>query len=456
MIGRTTTPRAGAGGTPAGRHPRDQRRRRRGRAVAAAGGVGVVAGLLASCGGGAEAGGGGPVSLDFYAPPVPPVAYQAAAERCTKASHGRYRVNLVKLPAAADGQRQQMVRRLAAEDSSMDILGMDITWEAEFAQAGWIEPWPKDVAAKVMKGTLKSAADTGMWNGRMYAAPYVTNVQLLWYRKDLVKSPPKTWDEMISTAERLAKEGKPHYVEIQGAQYEGTVVWFNTLVNSAGGSILTKDSRAFAGGTPVLTALQTMKRLADSPASDPSLSNSIEEDTRLSMEAGRAAFELNWPYVWPAMQSDKPKVHGVDLADVFTWAPYPAVDANEPVHVTTGGLDLAVSRYSQHKQMAFEAASCIRGYENQKNAAIQGGLAPTLKDFYVNPPPKFAELYPFYRVIYRELQHAVNRPKTPAYQSVSIVISHLVSPPGDIDPPDTLRTMKQQIGDALDSKGLIP
>jgi multiple sugar transport system substrate-binding protein len=35
--------------------------------------------------------------------------------KCGQASGGRYRISYNKLPRAADGQRQQMVRRLAAE-----------------------------------------------------------------------------------------------------------------------------------------------------------------------------------------------------------------------------------------------------------------------------------------------------------------------------------------------------
>ena len=45
-------------------------------------------------------------------------------------------------------------------------------------------------------------------------------------------------------ATALAKQGKPHYIEIQGAQYEGYTVWFNTLVNCAGGQIVSDDGRA--------------------------------------------------------------------------------------------------------------------------------------------------------------------------------------------------------------------
>ena len=48
------------------------------------------------------------------------------------------------LPRAADGQREQMVRRLAAEDDGMDVLGLDVTWTAEFAEASWIREWTGD------------------------------------------------------------------------------------------------------------------------------------------------------------------------------------------------------------------------------------------------------------------------------------------------------------------------
>ena len=42
--------------------------------------------------------------------------------------------------------------------------------------------------------------------------------------------------------------------------------------------------------------------------------------------------------------------------------------------------------------------------------------------------------YPFHAEILAALQNASVRPKTPAYQTVSIVISHHVSPPAGIDP----------------------
>jgi len=190
------------------------------------------------------------VTLDFYLYPDNSGATQAAIKNCDAQSGGKYRISYQVLPNASDGQRQQLVRRLAAHDPTIDIMGLDVTWEAEFAQAGWIEPWTGSNRAQAEDGTLKPALDTAMWKGKLYAVPDNTNTQLLWYRDDLVPSPPKTWAEMLADAAKLAKEGKPHYIEIQGAQYEGTTVWFNTMVASAGGSVLNPDATKVTSVSP--------------------------------------------------------------------------------------------------------------------------------------------------------------------------------------------------------------
>jgi multiple sugar transport system substrate-binding protein len=403
--------------------------------------------VLAACG--SDGGSSGRVTLNFYNFPDNSGAIQQAADTCTQQSNGRYKIDYQKLPNGADGQRQQMVRRLAARDSSMDILGLDVTWEAEFAEAGWILPWTGANKVKASTGTLHVPLETATWKGKLYAVPYNSNTQLLWYRSDLVPNPPKTWDEMIDDAIALAKQGKPHLIEIQGAQYEGVTVWFNTLLASAGGSVLNKTATAPSMGAPAVKALGIMQRLANSVAADPSLSVQMEDQNRLAMESGTAAFQLNYPFVYPSMKADKP-----ELFKNFKWTLYPRVDANEPSHVTIGGIDLAISKYTKHADLAFEAALCLRNRENQKIAATKGGLPPTLSSLY-NDPSLQAD-YPFRKDILRSLQTASVRPKTPAYQNVSIVISHNVSPPSKIKAASTENTIVDQLKDALASKGLIP
>ena len=407
----------------------------------------LLAAGLAACS--SASAGTGPVTLNYWSFPDNSGAVQQAVDECTAQSGGRYKIIYNKLPTDADGQRQQLVRRLAAKDSSMDILGLDVTWEAETAQAGWILPWTGADLAAAVKDTLPTMLNTATWKGKLYAVPYNTNTQLLWYRSDLVPNPPKTWDEMISDAEALARQGKPHLIEIQGAQYEGITVWFNTLVASAGGSILNASSTAPSLGPPALKALQVMSQLAHSSAADPSLGVQQEDQNRLAMESGTAAFELNYGFVYPSMQTDNPK-----LFKVFKWARYPGVIPGFPSRVTIGGIDLAVSAYSPHPDLAKQAILCLRDRPHQFLAAVKGGLPPTLMSLYDDPA--FIKAVPYAAALKTSLLSASVRPKTPAYQNISIVISHAVSPPAGIDPPATLNQIKGGIENALADKGLVP
>jgi len=409
--------------------------------------VALLSSGLAACG--TSGAGTGPVTLNYYLYPDTSGATAQAVAACSKQSNGKYTISYQQLPTGSDGQRQQLVRRLAAHDNSIDIMGLDVTWEAEFANAGWILPWTGANKQQAETDTLKPMLQTAIWKGKLYAVPDNTNTQLLWYRSDLVPNPPTTWAQMLTDAQQLAKAGKPHLIEIQGAQYEGGTVWFNTMLASAGGSVLTPDASHVALGKPAITALGIMHQLATSVAADPSLDVQMENQNRLAMEAGTAAFELNYPFVYPSMKSDNPK-----LFKVFKWAPYPGISASQPAHVTIGGIDLAVSAYSQHPQLAFQAALCLRDKANQLIGATVGGVPPTIISLYSDP--KLFPAYPFHADILKALETASVRPKSPVYQVLSIDISHLISPPGAISPAGTEQQMVTQLTNALQAKGLIP
>ena len=122
--------------------------------------------------------------------------------------------------------------------------------------------------------------------------------------------------------------------------------------------------------------------------------------------------------------------------------------------MTIGGIDMAVSRYSPHPQLAFQAALCLRNAPNQLAAAVKGGLPPTLASVYNNPQMQSA--YPFRHLILLQVNNGAIRPKTPLYQVVSTTISHLVAPPSSINPVTTEQSLRTQINNALQGKGLTP
>src|SRR3954471_14084263 len=96
----------------------------------------VLAALTgAGCGGSSKS--GGPTTVKWYVFKEPGGAFDAAAAKCTKDSGGRYKVSVVALPTDSDQQRELIIRRLAAKDKDLDVIGMDVNWTAEFAEAKW-------------------------------------------------------------------------------------------------------------------------------------------------------------------------------------------------------------------------------------------------------------------------------------------------------------------------------
>ena len=78
-----------------------------------------------------------------------------AIATCNKQNNGKFVIKEQELPSRATDQREQIVRRLAANDSSIDLIGMDVIWTAEFANAGWLYAFPESAKAKLSDGVLK-------------------------------------------------------------------------------------------------------------------------------------------------------------------------------------------------------------------------------------------------------------------------------------------------------------
>jgi len=373
-------------------------------------------------------------------------SFEAAAERCTEASGGAYRITLVPLPADADQQREQLARRLAARDAAIDLIGMDVIWTAEFARAGWILPWTGAAAEQAAQGRIGATLESATFGGRLWAVPFTTNTQLLWYRTDRVDHPPATWDELFSMAEALGARGT---IEAQGERYEGLTVFFVSLLASAGGAVLNPSGeRVELQTASTERALSIMQRLATSTAADPALATAREDQARLAFETGKPSFMLNYTYVWPSAQRNAPAV-----AAHMGWARWPAVDPQRPARVTIGGINLGISAYSRQPELAFRAALCIASEENQRLAAARGGLPPTLDALYEDPEVRAT--FPFADTLRATLRDSVSRPQTPLYNDVSLAISHTLHPLRDIEPARDVARLRAAVDRALRSEGLL-
>ncbi len=405
----------------------------------------ALAVLVTACGSDDSSGEG--VDLNWFVATQPGGSIQEVAKRCTEESNGKYNVNVELLPTDASQQREQLVRRLGAEDSSIDIIGMDVIWTAEFANAGWVRKWEEPLKAQVTQDVFDSVIDTASFEGDLYGAPFNSNTELLWYRKDLVETPPTTWAEMIDQAEELEKD-----IQVQADRYEGFTVWVNAMIESAGTQILSDATTVDLEEEPTKKALALIGRLANSPAAAANIDTSDEDSARLGFEEGDSAFMINYTFAFGSAKENAP-----DIAKEMGAAKFPEVVEGTPSKPPLGGFNLGVSAYSENPDEAFEAAACLSNAKSQLTATELDGLPPSNKSLYSDKIVQDA--FPgFADEIEESIEDGGPRPLTPAYTDLSLAIQRTLHPPQEIDPEDAQAKydeLRENVELAVKREGLL-
>lgn len=380
----------------------------------------------------------GPPTLTWYVMPDNG-GLADRAQSCAAGSGGAYQVRIETLPADSNSQREQMVRRLAAHDRSIDVLSVDVVSIAEFANAGFLRPFSEPEAKQVTDGMLPAPTQTGMWDDKLFAVPVTSNSQLLFYRKAAAAaagvdptSPDFTWDVMLKAAESQGKK-----IAEQGARYEGYSVWVNALVMSAGGELL-KNPEDGRHAKPAIdssagrAAAKIIGDLARSSAAPADLSTAQEEQARATFQSDKGMFMLNWPYVLAAARSAV-ESGSLDqsVVDDIGWARFPKVSADRDSAPPLGGQSVAIGAYSEHPDLALALVNCMSTPAHATKYMLDEGNPSPFAASYDDP--EIREAYPNADLIRDSIATAGPRPITPFYVEVTGSIIATWHPPNDVN-----------------------
>lgn len=336
------------------------------------------------------------------------------------ASHPSQHVTPIYLPDDADDQYAQLVTNLQARSSVYDVMSLDVIWTAEFASNGWITPLDASVipAGKF----LRPAVETAMYQGHLYAVPFTSNAELLYYRSDILAAahvrPPRTWAQLAADA-TLAKSR--FHLDGYGGQfqsYEGLTVNFAEAVQSAGGSLL-------SGGVPAVDTPQAAValRFLVSGFRDGWIPQAAldwnEEASRRAFEAGSLMFLVNWPYVYGDASVPGP---GNVVAGKFGVTTLPGLHG--PGSATLGGANLAISTYSRHPATALAFIRFLTSAASERFILLNSALPPVWASLYGDPA--LVARFPFLPVLKQAILTARPRPALVNYNQFSLAISSAV------------------------------
>lgn len=328
------------------------------------------------------------------------------------AAHPDEKVTFKEQSDNADQQHDDLVQHFQAKDPNYDVMSVDVIWTAEFAAKGWLQPLTGKAAIDTSK-MLPATVASGTYNNTLYAGPMTSDGGLLFYRTDLVKTPPKTWDEMLADCSIATQAGIGCYAG-QYADYEGLTVNVAEAINTAGGTIVGKDGKTPTLNTP--EAKEGLTNLVDAFKNGDIPQEALtyqEEQGRQAFEAGQLLFLRNWPYVYALAKSDGSST----VKDTFGVAPLPGLDASKAGASSLGGHNIGVSVYSKHKATAVDFVKFMESEDIQRFWVTQASNAPVLGALYDDPQLN-AQL-PYLSTLKTSIENAVPRPVSPFYPAIT-------------------------------------
>lgn len=320
-------------------------------------------------------------------------------------------VTFLELAASPDEQRTSFVQDFQAKSGNYDVVWGDVVWTSEFAAQGWLEELDADKVAG--SDILPAAVESATYDGKVWAAPFMTNAGLFYYRSDLIETPPTTWEELDAACEIAAANDMDCYAG-QFAQYEGLTVNVAEAINSAGGSFLSDDGQSVAVDSPEARAgLQHLVDMFQDGDIDPAGITYQEQESATAFLDGEVMFLRNWPYVYTAASEE-----GSEIAGKFGIAQMPGLDGYGVSSL--GGINLGVSAFSKNKETAKAWVEWMQSDEAQRVLVSVMNQASVRSDLYTDP--ELVEVSPYLPTLQESLMSANPRPRTPNYNAVSLAI----------------------------------
>src|ERR1700743_371173 len=297
--------------------------------------------------------------------------------------------------------------------STPDVFESDVTYPAKFAQAGWVLPLTQFKPDMTQFFAHEVAA--GTFNGTIYAMPWFDNPEGLFYRTDLIKTPPTSPAEIVSDAQ-AAMKADPSLKEgiaFEADKYEGAITSFLTVDSAFGGKLDPSNVN-----TPGNVA--ALKWLHDAIYTEKIAPQAVtgwqEGQVQQQFSSGYAAFAINYPFV--EAQTPAPAVKGH-----IGYIPFPAGPGGTPGSAL-GGEMLAINAKTAHSAAAYKLIQYPTSPSVETARAIAGGDPPSLPSAYTSALYSKA---PYFQAVKTLNNYSAPRPVTPNYLQVSTDLQTLFS-----------------------------
>ncbi len=321
-----------------------------------------------------------------------------------------------------DALHDKIATAMATNPPAYDVVLVDDIWYAEFAKNGYL--W--DVTSKVSQET-KDAVFPAAWdittvNGVIYGMPWMLDEKYFFYNEKMladagITAPPTTWEELEAQSMTLKEKGIVEYPIVWSwGQAETSICDFVALLYGHGGRFVDENGKPAFNEPAGVATLQWMVDSIDKGIVNPASISYVEEDVRNTFSQGKAAFAINWLYMYDlaAVNADESQVVGQVKMSLI-----PVFEGNaEPSSSINGSMGFSVVDKSPNREAAWKYVEFLTSEDIQKqysahvipvrSAEYEGEALNALMALNESNPvtiPMFKEQFPYSHV----------RPKVPYY-----------------------------------------
>lgn len=298
----------------------------------------------------------------------------------------------------------------------------------------------------------KDIAFTYSYRGQTYAVPFDVSTHFLYYRRDLVRTPPATWDEYFEEAKRWTRRYQEKSPTLFGASFTALAgseqpKVFYSIMWSMGGFLIDEQGRVGVDSPGAVAAAEFYAKLRDAKVIPPDIASWGFSNVKDALETGAVAMAAPyWNAAYPMIKSGKSP-----LRDQIALALVPGVRKPDGSIYRTPfqqGKVLLLNAASKRKDHAWAFYRYLTSKEGMR-IMTQAGGTPSRYSLLRDPSLQPRE---YHELMEASLKIAKGDPAPPFYlkqhEAMNTALSNIVAGKGEVKASlthaaETIRRLQQ-------------
>jgi multiple sugar transport system substrate-binding protein len=368
------------------------------------------------------------------------------------ATHPDVRIELFKM--SGDDIYQKTVIDLKSGAGTYDLILIDDPKAIQYQKAGWLESLDglyKKAGKTPDKDFIQNILDLCRYpsgpKGDLYALPFVGNVSLFAYRKDLYAKhglqAPATWSDVLAGAKKIAAaEPTVSGVSFRGVKGNPILTAFLPVFWSFGADFMDAKGKPIVNSPEGIKALEFFLELSKLAPKSLPMNNTAQ--VRDALLGGSVAIA---PEVWPAWLGKIDDPTQSLVAGKVAVGKHPGqVKKSSPM---IGIWHASIPAASKNKAAAFDFLLFLTSAEIQKKMALEAGLPPSRSSVFADAD--ILKKHAWYPAIKDALESGVSRPRTMYWSEIENIMGASVQEAviGEKTPAQALNEANEKLAKIL-------